>query len=138
MPLPIKVNGTGGEVAYLVLNHTSNNQNFANQVTFPVASVQFNYENQILQRNSAVTFDSTILAVDDEAKGSVNLYPNPVKNQISVSGLKNNLKYEILSIDGKLVQSGTYSSGQILDVSKLVKGVCLFIIDNQNIKFIKD
>ncbi|HAI80955.1 MAG TPA: peptidase M1, partial [Chryseobacterium sp.] len=59
MPLPIKVNGTGGQVAYLVLNHTTKNQNFAEQIDFPVSSVQFNYENQILQRNSTVTKDTT-------------------------------------------------------------------------------
>src|SRR5690606_339678 len=63
MPLPIKVNGTGGQVAYLVLNNTVNNQTFANQVNFPVASVQFNYENQIIHRNSTVIKDATILAV---------------------------------------------------------------------------
>ncbi|ACU07254.1 aminopeptidase M1 family protein [Flavobacteriaceae bacterium 3519-10] len=138
MPLPIKVNGTGGQVAYLVLNHTSNNQNFANQVTFPVASVQFNYENQILQRNSTVTFDPSVLAVDDETKNAVKIYPNPVKDQLSVSGIKNGVKYEIFSIDGKLVRSGTYESGQPLYVSALMKGVYFFTIDNQKLKFIKE
>jgi hypothetical protein len=54
MPLPIKVNGTGGETAYF-LNNTSNNQYFTESVTFLIASVQFNYEYQILEKNSTVT-----------------------------------------------------------------------------------
>jgi len=137
MPLPIKVNGTGGQVAYLVLDHTANNQNFANQLNFPVASIQFNYENQIIHRNSSVVKDSSILAVNDTTNDAVKLYPNPAKNYISVSGLKTSQPFEIISADGKLVKSGTYQPGQNLDVGSLVKGLYVLKIDSQNLKFIK-
>ena len=138
MPLPIKVNGTGGQVAYLVLNHTTKNQNFAEQISFPVASVQFNYENQILQRNSTVTKDTTILAVNDSGKDPVKVYPNPVKNSLSVSGITKDQQYEIYSMDGKMIKTGTYSSGKTIDVNILTKGVYLLKIENQNLKFIKE
>ncbi|WP_332020822.1 M1 family aminopeptidase [Kaistella sp.] len=138
MPLPIKVNGTGGQVAYLVLNHTTKNQNFAEQIDFPVSSVQFNYENQILQRNSTVAKDTTILAVNDSGKDPVKVYPNPVKNYISVSGITKDQQYEIYSMDGKLIKTGTYSSGKTIDVNILTKGVYLLKIENQNLKFIKE
>ncbi len=138
MPLPIKVNGTGGQVAYLVLNHTTKNQNFAEQINFPVSSVQFNYENQILQRNSTVAKDTTILAVNDSAKDPVKVYPNPVKNSLSVSGITKDQQYEIYSMDGKMIKTGTYSSGKTIDVNTLTKGVYLLKIENQNLKFIKE
>jgi len=138
MPLPIKVNGTGGQVAYLVLNHTTKNQNFAEQIDFPVSSVQFNYENQILQRNSTVTKDTTILAVNDSGKDPVKVYPNPVKNSLSVSGITKDQQYEIYSMDGKMIKTGTYSSGKTIDVNTLTKGVYLLKIENQNLKFIKE
>lgn len=138
MPLPIKVNGTGGQVAYLVLNHTTKNQNFAEQINFPVSSVQFNYENQILQRNSTVTKDTTILAVNDSGKDQVKIYPNPVKNSLSVSGITKDQQYEIYSMDGKMIKTGTYSSGKTIDVNTLTKGVYLLKIENQNLKFIKE
>ena len=138
MPLPIKVNGTGGQVAYLVLNHTTKNQNFAEQINFPVSSVQFNYENQILQRNSTVTKDTTILAVNDSGKDPVKVYPNPVKNSLSVSGITKDQQYEIYSMDGKIIKTGTYSSGKTIDVNILTKGVYLLKIENQNLKFIKE
>lgn len=138
MPLPIKVNGTGGQVAYLVLNHTTKNQNFAEQISFPVASVQFNYENQILQRNSTVAKDTTILAVNDSGKDPVKVYPNPVKNSLSVSGITKDQQYEIFSMDGKMIKTGTYSSGKTIDVNTLTKGVYLLKIENQNLKFIKE
>lgn len=138
MPLPIKVNGTGGQVAYLVLNHTTKNQNFAEQINFPVSSVQFNYENQILQRNSTVTKDTTILAVNDSGKDPVKVYPNPVKNSLSVSGITKDQQYEIYSMDGKMIKTGIYSSGKTIDVNILTKGVYLLKIENQNLKFIKE
>ncbi|MCW4452702.1 M1 family aminopeptidase [Kaistella sp. BT6-1-3] len=138
MPLPIKVNGTGGQVAYLVLNHTTKNQNFAEQISFPVASVQFNYENQILQRNSSVTKDTSILAVNDTTKDAVKIYPNPVKEKMSVSGIHKDTVYEIFSMDGKMIKTGTYSSGKKIDVYTLTKGVYLLKIENQNLKFIKE
>lgn len=52
MPLPVKVNGSGGQAAYFVLNNTHNDQEFVETVSFPVASVEFNYEHQILEKNS--------------------------------------------------------------------------------------
>ena len=138
MPLPIKVNGTGGQVAYLVLNHTTKNQNFAEQVNFPVVSIQFNYENQILQRNSTVTKDTTILSVNDGAKEEMKIYPNPVKDRLSVSGINKDQPYEILSIDGKLIKTGKYSSTKTIEVQALPKGVYLLKVSNQNLKFIKE
>lgn len=138
MPLPIKVNGTAGQVAYVVLDNTQNNQNFAEEVGFTVASVQFNYERQILQRNSTVVKDTSILAVDQSEKSAVKIYPNPVKDQLTISGIANDEQYEMYSLEGKLVRSGKYSSAKTLDVSKLPKGVYLLKIKDQNLKFVKE
>lgn len=138
MPLPIKVNGTGGQVAYLVLNNTVNNQTFANQVNFPVASVQFNYENQIIQRNSTVSKDATILAVNDNTKDGIKIYPNPVVDKLSVLGIGKDQQYGIYSADGKLVKKGKFTEGKQVEVHDLPKGVYLLKIENQNLKFIKE
>lgn len=138
MPLPIKVNGTGGQVAYLKLDHTTNNQNFANLINFPVSNIQFNYENQIIQRNSTVTKDTSVLAVDNSSKDAVKIYPNPVKNQLSVSGISRDQNFEIFSIDGKLIKKGSISSGKPVDVTSISKGIYIFKIDGKSIKFVKE
>ncbi|QOW10023.1 T9SS type A sorting domain-containing protein [Kaistella flava (ex Peng et al. 2021)] len=138
MPLPIKVNGTAGQVAYLVLNNNSNNQNFAEALTFTVASVQFNYENQIITKGSTVTKDTSILAVNDASKNEIRIYPNPVKDQLSVDGITKDESYEIFSIDGKLVKSGTISCKNSIGVNTLPKGVYLLKIAEKNLKFIKE
>ena len=138
MPLPIKVNGTGGQVAYLKLNNTSNNQNFSETVGFPVASIQFNYENQIVQRNSIVSKDTGILAVDSSVKSNILVFPNPVKDILLVSGITSNTAFEIYSLDGKKVKSGIYSKEKNINVSQLPRGTYLLKIENQNLKFIKE
>ncbi|UOE42042.1 T9SS type A sorting domain-containing protein [Chryseobacterium suipulveris] len=138
LPLPIKVNGTGGQVAYLALDHTSNNQIFVNQISFPIASIQFNYEYQIIQRNSSLQKDTTLLGVENINKNAVKIYPNPVKNELSVSGIKGIQPFEIYSIDGKLVKSGSYSSERKIDLGNLAKGTYLLKIGDSKMKFIKE
>lgn len=138
MPLPIKVTGTGGEIAYLVLNNNSNNQSFAEALTFNVASVQFNYENQIITKGSTVTKDTSILSVNDTTKNEIRIYPNPVKDQLSVAGITKDESYEIFSLDGKLVKSGTLSPKNSIGVNALPKGVYLLKMANKALKFIKE
>lgn len=136
MPLPIKVTGTAGQTAYLVLNNTSNNQYFLQSVTFPIASIQFNYEYQILEKNSTVTQDNT-LSVSSVEKEGFGLYPNPAKNEINLKGLNRAADYSIYAIDGKLVGKGTYLPGKAIGISELVPGAYIITIQEKNIKFVK-
>ncbi|WP_288375907.1 M1 family aminopeptidase [uncultured Chryseobacterium sp.] len=136
MPLPIKVTGTAGQTAYLVLNNTSNNQYFLQSVTFPIASVQFNYEYQIIEKNSTVTQDNT-LSVSSAEKESFGLYPNPAKNEINLKGIKKATDFTIHAVDGKLVIRGTYQPGKSIGIAELVPGAYFITIDEKNIKFIK-
>ncbi|WP_370898033.1 M1 family aminopeptidase [Chryseobacterium gossypii] len=136
MPLPVKVNGTGGEVAYFVLDNTSNDQYFMKTVSFPVANVQFNYEYQILEKNSTVAQDNTLStsAFDFEAFA---LYPNPAKNELYLKGIRQKEDYTVYFTDGKLVKKGIYQPGKAIPVSELVPGTYILRIQEKNIKFIK-
>lgn len=136
MPLPIKVNGTGGQVAYLSLDNSANNQKFEELINFPVASVQFNYANQIIQRNSTVTKDTSILSVDTLDNTGVQLFPNPAKEEVFLSGIKNGA-FQLLNAEGKLVRSGQYEKSKSIDVRSLPPGVYVLIINMQKLKFLK-
>ncbi|MDR6370735.1 aminopeptidase N [Chryseobacterium bernardetii] len=136
MPLPIKVTGTAGQTAYFVLNNTSNNQSFLQSVTFPIASVQFNYEYQILEKNSTVVQDNT-LSVSSVEKDGFGLYPNPAKNEINLKGINKAVDFTIHAIDGKLVGKGIYQPGKAIGIAELVPGAYFITIDEKNIKFIK-
>ncbi len=135
IPLPIKVNGTGGQVAYFALNNTSDNQYFTETVGFPVAGVEFNYEYQILEKNSSVTQDST-LSISEAAVSPLAVYPNPAKDELFISGLKKETDFTIYTADGRLVKKG--STDRKVEISSLDKGIYFINISGLNIKLIKD
>ncbi|WP_143884548.1 M1 family aminopeptidase [Chryseobacterium binzhouense] len=135
MPLPIKVTGTGGQIAYFALNNTSNNQYFTENISFPVASVQFNYEYQILDRNSTVTQDSS-LNTSELISNNFNIYPNPAKNELFVSGLKKETEFTIYTEDGRLAMIGKTQNK--VDVSSLEKGIYFITLSDVHLKFIKE
>lgn len=136
MPLPIKVNGTGGQVAYFALNNTTNNQYFTQTVSFPVASVEFNYEYQILEKNSTVSQDAT-LATADLPTETFALYPNPAHNELNIKGIFQKTDYTIYFTDGKLVRKAAYEPGKAVNIAELVPGTYMFRIKDKDIKFIK-
>ncbi|MDR6514548.1 M1 family aminopeptidase [Chryseobacterium camelliae] len=136
MPLPIKVNGTGGQVAYFALNNTTNNQYFTHTVSFPVASVEFNYEYQILEKNSTVAQDAT-LATADLPTETFALYPNPARNELNIKGIFQKTDYTIYFTDGKLVRKAAYEPGKAVNIAELVPGTYMFRIKDKDIKFIK-
>ena len=124
MPLPIRVTGTNGEIAELVLDHTSNNQIFSIPINFEVANVEFNKEFQIIEKNSTVTFDAA-LATNSVDKNEILLFPNPVKT-------------EIYFIDGQLIKKGKYKSPESINVSQLNSGIYFLKINGKNLKFTKN
>ncbi|WP_226064457.1 M1 family aminopeptidase [Kaistella polysaccharea] len=138
LPLPIKITGTLGEINEVVLDHTKNDQTFSIPVTFTVASVEFNYDKQIVEKNSTVVKDASILSTSDDFKKPLIIYPNPVQHTLSISGLLKSEEFQIYSIDGKLIKSGTLSVKQNLDVSRFSKGVYILKIAGENFKFIKN
>lgn len=137
MPLPIKVTGTSGQTAFFVLNNTSNNQNFTESINFTVASVEFNYEHQILDKNSVVSYDSS-LSTAELQKENFSVYPNPAKNEIYIKGLRKTSAYTIYAAEGKLILRGKCHKEQPISVSTLSSGVYFLAIDGSFHKFIKE
>ena len=137
MPVPIRVTGTNGEVADLVLDHTINHQIFSKSINFEVANVALDVEHQILEKNSTVTFDPA-LATNSVPVEEIILFPNPVKKEIYLKGITTSSTYEIYFVDGKLVSKGAYKSSQAIDVSKLNSGVYFLKINDKILKFNKN
>lgn len=136
MPLPVKVNGAGGQTAYFVLNNTSNNQGFSEVVSFPVTSVEFNYDYQVVEKNSTVVQNNT-LSVSSVEKDGFALYPNPAKNELYLKGIDKSVGYSIHAVDGKLVRKDKYEPGKAIIISELVPGTYILSVKEQTFKFIK-
>lgn len=79
----------------------------------------------------------------DAIHGEFSISPNPVKDQLSVHGVSKDCSYEIVSMNGESIRSGSFSGTEILDVSGLQKGMYLLRIERQGvfalpIKFVKE
>lgn len=137
MPLPVKVTGSNGETAFLVLENTSNAQLFSKPLNFQVVNVEFNYEKQIIEKNSTVAFDDA-LSTESVSENEVMLFPNPVSDRLNMKGIKKTADFEIFSTDGKLIRKGKYSPSQTIDVSRLKVGVYFLKINAKSFKFVKE
>ena len=135
LPLPIKVNGSGGETAFLVLENNQNNQYFQESVPFVVSSVEFNYEYQLIEKNSTVVHDPN-LAIGEVLSKKIQFYPNPAQDIVHIKGINGNFSYEIFSLDGKKVKTGT-SNGSI-NLADLIPGIYFVSVENQRFKLIKE
>jgi hypothetical protein len=138
MPLPIKVNGNNGEVAYFKLENTINNQYFTLPISFSVSSVEFNYEYQILESNSIVQQDNSLSTQEIKGNSEILIYPNPAHNEISIQGIAKTLPFKLFFSTGQLVQKGIYLPKATIDISHLEKGTYIIEINSEKLKFIKN
>jgi len=72
----------------------------------------------------------------------ISIYPNPTADILNIKGVKENASFKIYNLAGSLVISGSTSSNQNIDVSKLSAGVYILelLTDNKEgnkIRFIK-
>jgi len=79
MPLPIKITGTGGEVQWLRLEHTSNGQLFSQPASFTIAQIEFDPDLELISKNNTV-----ILEVLDEETNNLVVFPNPTSDIIQI------------------------------------------------------
>ena len=138
MLLPVKVTGTSGQTAELVLNNTTNDQFFTLPLSFEASSVSFNYENQILTKNATITNDTTFLTTSDYKEIPLKMYPNPTQSEIRFSGVIKKQNFEIYSLDGKLMLKGVYEPGTSINISKFKTGDYIIKINNSIYKIIKN
>ncbi|ROI08848.1 T9SS C-terminal target domain-containing protein [Chryseobacterium sp. H3056] len=138
LPLPIKITGSLGEILEISLDNQFNDQAFSIPVNFSVALVEFNQNKQIVEANSTVVKDASIMGTEDLTKKALLIFPNPVNQKLSVSGLEKVENFQMYSIDGKLLKAGNLAPEQSIDVSKLAKGVYILKIAGKSLKFIKD
>lgn len=138
MPLPIKVTGASGQVEYFRLENTSNDQYFSFPTTFPITNVEFNYEYQMLEKNSTVAQDITLATSEINAsKNQFSVYPIPATHELNIKGLYKKAEFVMYSADGRLVKKGTFQPNSSISISDLEKGEYILSIENNHVKFIK-
>lgn len=138
MPLPIKLLGSTGEVLDIVLQNTSNGQEFIQTVPFTVTSVVFDSNKNIISKNNSITLDGAAFEIEQPLQ----LFPNPVNSILSLDmpsalGVE---KAAIYNSIGQLIMET--KSETSWDVSAFTSGVYFIHIKttkgDKKLKFLKN
>lgn len=82
--------------------------------------------------------DCEALSIDENSIASISLFPNPSQNYIRLSGVTQELQYQVYTVTGKTMFSGSIQPNQQIDILNLSKGVYFLQLDNsQTLKFVK-
>jgi Concanavalin A-like lectin/glucanases superfamily/Secretion system C-terminal sorting domain len=115
--------------------------------TLTVSGLSLSNNNQVFRcvindSGCADTTAEAVLTIIDDASiqshtnTSLQLYPNPVKDVMTLVGLKGDaVSFAVYSVDGKLIKSGQ-TSGEI-QLEDLKKGNYILKIENQALPFVK-
>ena len=118
-PLRLRLHGTGGETQDVVVEHTSNGQQFVESVNFTIDNIEFDPEFDVISKNNTVTLSTTLFELD----ATLSIYPNPTSGSIHVKKPEAMQieKIRIYDMLGKLVREQTYT--ETIDVSALSSGL---------------
>ena len=100
MPVPVKFIGQSADTT-IIFDHQYSGQSFYPEISFPVMSVVFDPDLQILSANNTVLGIPEFSAAADQ----VILYPNPVKEVLTIYSLNNANPVEFIEITDVLGRS---------------------------------
>ena len=78
--VPVRIVGTLGETLDVVLDNTTNNQQFFETVNFTIQDVLFDPDYHLISKNSTVTLSTTEFNLDTD----IIVYPSPTKSEINI------------------------------------------------------
>lgn len=97
---------------------------FTDANTFSSRTVAF-YRLKSIDADDRFTY-SNIIKLSKQASATVTVYPNPVSDVLSISGLKQNGTVLLYNAEGKLLQQQTVTAQTMtIDMSKYAKGIYL-------------
>ena len=78
-----------------------------------------------------------VLPEQEEGAGAISFYPNPVRDYLTIRGIKSPTQVGISNLNGQVIRKVTTENGQ-LDVSDLSKGFYLLRVHSRVLKLIKE
>ncbi|UII19965.1 glycosyl hydrolase [Fulvivirga ligni] len=132
---PFQLNASAGQTVYYYYTYSlpegGENNTFNNKKSFVVGQCA----NQISARTAAWS---------EKEFSKLTLFPNPVRNELNISGLESNANITVFDLSGKVMmqKNATHNNQETstLNVSHLKSGVYFIQIENNNsrMKFIKE
>lgn len=123
MPLEIRLTSAGGLTHDVVVNHTSNAQEFIVPVPFVVTGVTFDPNKHIISRNNVATLANESFDLDQ----TISVYPNPTTNELHIM-MPTTLQLEKVEIYNTLGQLVGQKDANDFSVAELSAGLHLLKI----------
>jgi aminopeptidase N len=133
MPLEIRLTGSGSQVLDVVVNNTTNAQEFIVSVPFVVTGVAFDPNKHIISKNNTATLGTE----NFDMNSAISVYPVPSVNELTIQ-FPNNVtlyKVEIYNNLGQLLKT---DFNNVLDISGLSSGVHFLKIETSEGLFHKN
>ncbi|MBP6557475.1 MAG: T9SS type A sorting domain-containing protein [Flavobacterium sp.] len=118
MPVPVRIVGASGQTADLVLNNSTNGEEFIVNVPFTVTSVLFDPEVHLISRNSNITLGSEVFDIEN----AIVIYPNPSDAELHIQ-MPSSVTLEKVTIYNSLGQIMLVNNALDFDVNSLSTGV---------------
>ena len=119
MPVPVRVFGANGEQADLVLENTTDGEEFTENVSFIVTRFSIDPDKHLISKNNSATLGNTTFDYGQ----SISLFPNPTTNNLNLH-LPKGMFIEKTTFYNNLGQVVKESISETSwDISSLAKGV---------------
>lgn len=118
MPLEIRLTSAGGANHDVVVNHTTNGQEFVVAVPFVVAGVTFDPNKHIISKNNVVTLGNEAFQLEE----TVSIYPNPTNDELHIM-MPTNVQLQKVEIYNTLGQLVGLQSTVDFNVNNLSSGL---------------
>jgi hypothetical protein len=133
MPLEIRLTGSSSEVLDVVVNNTTNAQEFIVSVPFVVTGVAFDPNKHIISKNNTATLGTETF----DMSSAISVYPVPSENELTIQ-FPNNVSLYKVEIYNNLGQLLKTVFKNVLDVSGLSSGVHFLKIETSEGVFHKN
>ncbi len=118
-PVPLKIFGNGGEEVDIILDNTTNGQEFIEDIAFDIGLIAFDVDHHLISKNNTV-----ILGINENSiANNIVVYPNPSVNKIYIDRpvSVDIERIKIYSVLGQLLRVQSFS--EIIDISELSSGL---------------
>jgi len=135
-PIEYKVQRNIGDTIILVM-HSQATEQYSMNMPGTVTGIVVDPNNWILNKVIGPTHDGTLTDINSYSNNlSINVYPNPASDKITVSGC-NNADFVLLDISGKIIVSVKVKEAESIDLSGLAKGMYLYRINSNGQQLLK-